>query len=97
MTKLCINCKHFDNSGLHKFEWCCHPNVGINPVDGKVKSSLAGTQRIDFKFNTTCGSQGNWFETKYPLNPDKNNWTVQRPTPEPIKLTLWQKLKGFFK
>lgn len=100
MTKLCINCKHFDNKGALRYEWCRHPHVGYSLIDGKIKPSQASTQRLDLHTIETCGTEGKWFETKYPVNPDKNNWTymtVQRPSPEPVKLTLWQKLKGLFK
>ena len=98
MTKLCINCKHFQDGNFGP--WCKHPNVGISPVTGKIKPALAWVIRSDWSNKESCGENGNWFETKYPVNPDKNNWaymTVQRPSPEPVKLTLWQKLKGFFK
>lgn len=103
MTKLCVNCKHFNNSGLYQFEWCQNPRLGVNLVDGKTNTILAVTNRKNFNTIDTCGSAGNWFEAKCEPSSEEKKWTYMTvpkpPTSEKVmisgKPSLWKKVKEF--
>lgn len=76
--KLCVNCKHSHCYGLpgDGMTYCRHPNVGINPVDGKVKSTFAVTCRSKrmFAADNLCGLDGDWYEEKEAPPPAPKGW-----------------------
>lgn len=80
--KICTNCKHsFFYESPPSMVFCKHPNLGINPVDGKVPSTFAITMRAEplFKQNAHCGPDGNWYEEKEPpVGAPKGWWSFLR-------------------
>lgn len=75
--KLCVDCKYsFRYDNPPSIVYCKHPNNGIDPVEGKVKSTLAVTGRAKQLFHSypSCGPDGNWYEEKDPPPPAPKGW-----------------------
>jgi hypothetical protein len=59
MTKLCIHCKFFEETG--PFKDCRHYNNGVNLVDGITIRNSAFVNRSN---SSQCGEEGKWYEEK---------------------------------
>ena len=60
--KLCKDCTYFERAS----EYCFAPQLGMNPVNGKIKSTICTLNRITLTHipGKTCGAEGNWFVLK---------------------------------
>lgn len=72
---ICTNCKHSSSPGVSGLVFCQHPNLGINPVDGHVKSQFASAVRgVQLFGEPTCGPAGVWYEEIDPPTGAPKGW-----------------------
>lgn len=71
---ICTNCKYHTKPVSSVF--CEHPSLGVDPVEGKPKATLAIHQRqpMIFEGAKCCGPNGDWYEEIDPPTGAPKGW-----------------------